>query len=80
MFCLVSGGKRKLNDVSGRHESTSEQAGWDRGIVTATGTICVAIAAAARVPALTTLATAATARKRRRVGSTGIDMLFLESA
>src|SRR5450755_513361 len=41
------------------------------GTVTAAGTLGSIAVAAARVPALTTLATAATARKRRRVGSTG---------
>jgi hypothetical protein len=47
-------------------------------MITAAGTLGGAIVAAARVLALTTLATAATARKRRRVGSTSIDMLFSE--
>jgi hypothetical protein len=41
-------------------------------MVTAAGTLGSIAAAAARVPALTTLATSATARKRRRVVSTGV--------
>src|SRR5450631_262624 len=40
-------------------------------MVTAAGTLGSIAVAAARVPALMTLATAATARKRRRVGSRG---------
>src|SRR6266436_5244877 len=41
------------------------------GVVTAWGTFGGAMAAAARLPAPTKLPTAATARKRRRDGSTG---------
>jgi hypothetical protein len=54
------------------HDSTAGQAGGDiRGMMTATGTLCVAIVAAARVQALMALATAATIRNFRRIGSRG---------
>jgi hypothetical protein len=50
------------------------------GVVTAAETLGSIAVAAARVPALTTLATAATARKRRRDVSAGAVMLLLELA
>jgi hypothetical protein len=67
-------GTEQLDDLCGviRHDCTAEQAGWGtRGMVTATGTLCVAIVAAARVQALMALATAATIRNLRRIGSRG---------
>jgi hypothetical protein len=65
-------GSEQLNDLCGvvRHDCTAGQ----RGIVTATGTLCVAIVAAARVQALMELATAATIRNFRRIGSASISM------
>src|SRR6266851_7091200 len=51
--------------------SAGQAGGFTRGTVTAAGMLG-AIVAAARLPALTTLATAATVRKRCRVISTGV--------